>query len=353
MDNPLHNTAYDPRNNVAYNQPNSMEYDTHSLPYNPLSPRPSPSTDSPSTSYSSSTLFPSTPGPEERTQHTMWQAQKRAQEHTQEHTQEPTPESAQNPTQNPPQEDGAITPEHSLGCYSDYTSTSDPSDTSYSPPFSPIEPCLEYEPNANYYPSEYSEDSDPEDVEYSPPAEDPREPGLEYATSCPSSSESDEEGDELASRGRKRKRAQIRQKHIQEMREIMDNYGPQRDNVGGLVQDGAAMALDGTLKGSLVALCVQELRQKQEDIEKTLETPRWKSMLQNFLVLVAIFVCAVATVWVINEVNYRGGIPYVKLFRGPQTGNIAILVKWRNSAMAYGFCLTKENCGFRWVEKPA
>ncbi|KAL5349123.1 hypothetical protein ACLOAV_005411 [Pseudogymnoascus australis] len=274
MDNLLHNTAYDPRNNVAYNQPNSMGYDTHTLPYNPLSLRPSPSTDSPSTSDSSSTLFPSTLGPEERTQHAI------------------------------------------LGCYSDYTSTSDPSDTSYSRPFSPIEPCLEYEPNTNYYPSEYSEDSDPEDVEYSPPAEDPLEPGLDYATSCPSSSESDEEEDELASRGRKRKRAQIRQKHIQEMREIMENYGPQRYNLGGLVQDEAAMALGRTLKESLVALRVQELRQKQEDIEKTLETPRWKSMLQKLLVLVAIFVCAVATVWVINEVNYRGGIPYVKLFRG-------------------------------------
>ncbi|OBT68653.1 hypothetical protein VE03_01728 [Pseudogymnoascus sp. 23342-1-I1] len=199
-----------PLDDMAYNPNNNVEYNTHTLQYNPLSPRPSPPTDGPSTSYSSTTASASSLPRHEREESGPSSTKGHIQEHTRESGPWPTDEPSQEPTQNPTQEDGARTPTHSLACYSDYTSASSPSDTSYSPPpLSPLEPSLEYEPYAYDYPSEYSEDTDPEDVEYAPSPSSPREPGLEYATSCPSSSGSDEEEEEeeIASRGRARKRA--------------------------------------------------------------------------------------------------------------------------------------------------
>ncbi|KFY81498.1 hypothetical protein V500_11350, partial [Pseudogymnoascus sp. VKM F-4518 (FW-2643)] len=220
------------------------------------------------------------------------------------------------------------------------------------PPHPPTEPCLEYKAYADDYPSEYSSDTDPEDVEYAPPREEPLEPGLEYATSCATESEEDEE-DEMASRGRARRRAEIRKKHIMEVKEIMENYDAERDGIRrSVIEDSTAKALDRSLKESLVALRVQELKKVQEENEKKKKTPAWKRMVYEFLVLLVVLVAACAVVWVVNEVNYRGGLPYVTMFRGQKTGNIAVLVKWRDTAMTFGSCVTKEKCRCGFVERP-
>lgn len=279
--------AYDP---PSYNRLNSTAFDPPNLEYNPLNSRtydrdrdcvPSPS-NRPTDHWTSATLPSSLSSP-------------------------PSDEESLSP-QSPPRE--------GLGCYPAYDSDSDPSDASYSPPKSPTEPCLEYEAYANDYPSEYSSDTDPEDVEYAPPREDPLEPGLEYATSCPTESESDEE-DEMAGRGRARRRAQIRFKHIQEVEDIMENYDAERDGIRrSAIEDSTAKALDRSLKISLVALRAQELKKIQEDNENRKKTPRWKSMVYKFLVLVVVFVAACAVVWVVNEVHYRRGLPYIKFVRG-------------------------------------
>lgn len=284
--------AYNP-SNMSYDPLISTAYDPHNMEYSPLNSRthdrdrdyvPSPSNHP--TDHPTSTPLPSSPS-----------------------SPHPPSDSESLSPQSPPRE--------GLGYYSDYSSDSDPSDTSYSPPPQPpTEPCLEYKAYADDYPSEYSEDTDPEDVEYAPPREEPLEPGLEYATSCATESESDEE-DEMASRGRARRRAEIRKKHIQEVKEIMENYDADGDGIRrSAIENSTAKLLDNSLKVSLVALRAQELKKIREDNENRKKTPRWKSMVHKFLVLVVVFVAAFAAVWVVNEVNYRGGLPYVKMFRG-------------------------------------
>jgi hypothetical protein len=174
-------------------------------------------------------------------------------------------------------------------------------------------PELEDQSYAQYSPFS---DSEASDTEYTPePTEltGPTEPGLEYDTSFSSEeedeeeddddeeddeeSESESEVDEMANRGRPRKRA----------------GSPRR----GVREEPAAKVLERSLKESLVvALRVQELKKVAADNEKKRETPRWLSFMKKFLVLLLLFVAAFATVWVVNEVHYRGGLPYVKLFRG-------------------------------------
>ncbi|KFY86668.1 hypothetical protein V498_07425 [Pseudogymnoascus sp. VKM F-4517 (FW-2822)] len=148
------------------------------------------------------------------------------------------------------------------------------------------------------------------------------------------------------------------------MREIMENYGPQRDNVGGLVQDDAAMALDRTLKESVVALHVEGIARGTVCPGAEAEAGGYRedardAPLEKHASEIPGSGCDICLCSCNGQGDQRGKLPWRNPVRkavqrnSPQTGNIAILVKWRNSAMAYGFCLTKENCGFRWVEKPA
>ncbi|KFY24040.1 hypothetical protein V493_05487 [Pseudogymnoascus sp. VKM F-4281 (FW-2241)] len=272
---------------MAYNQPDSMEYKKPTQSYNPLSPPPNTPTNTPSTGYSCATL-PSSSAPSP---------------------------SHEEPTQKPTQED-IDTPAVGLECYSEYDADSDPEDTEYHPPpTSPFEPSLEYQEFAHDYPSKYDEDTDTEDTEFTPTSTR-SEPSLEYATSCPSESDSGSESeDELASRGRPRKREYIWLGNFQEVKEVKGHAEPEGGQ-GVKAEEPTSAALESSLKESLVALGVRELRKVAEDNEKKRETPRWRNLLHNFVVLVVVFLCAVATVWVINEVHYRSGLPHVNILRG-------------------------------------
>ncbi|KFY17822.1 hypothetical protein V492_00351 [Pseudogymnoascus sp. VKM F-4246] len=168
------------------------------------------------------------------------------------------------------------------GYHSDYTSTSDAEDVTYSPPpLSPLEPALEYEAYVADYPSEYEEDTDPEDDAYAPPATSPTEPRLE-----------------------ERKRAVFPQ-------EVKTVTQTQIHDAKGHAQSAQATkeAVETSVRDSLVALGVRGLNRPQR------KTGSGGSVVKNVLFVIALFVAAVATVWVINEVHYRRGLPYIKLVR--------------------------------------
>ncbi|OBT77490.1 hypothetical protein VF21_05204 [Pseudogymnoascus sp. 05NY08] len=256
--------------------------------------------------------------------------------------QEPTQEPTHEPTQQPTQQ-GANPPSPNQRSYS---SSHSPSNTTYSAPSSPSMPELEDQSYAHYSPfsdndNDNDNDSESSDTEYTPSPTEPTEPGLEYDSSFPSSSssasdsasDSESEVDEMASRGRSRsrpsmreenereaaKRALIRERNEREAR-LRVAERALREEVMAKVMSKTAVTveegLDRSLKESLVALRVQELKKAVEENEKKRETPRWIRFLKKLLILILLFATAFATVWVVNEVHYRGGLPYVKLFRG-------------------------------------
>ncbi|OBT90366.1 hypothetical protein VE02_00698 [Pseudogymnoascus sp. 03VT05] len=263
---------------------------------------------------------------------------------------EPTQEPPQEPIQEPIQQQHATPPSPNQR-----SSSSSASDTTYSAS-SPSMPELEDQSYAQYVPfsdndDDNDNDSESSDTEYTPSPTAPTEPGLEYDSSFASSSsskydsgsESDE--DELAKRGRSRersrerlrewsmerafikeenlkeakKRAFIRERNEREARLRVAEKALREEvmaKVMGKTAVSADEGLDRSLKESLVALRVQELKKVAEDDEKKRATPRWISFLKIFLIFILLFVAAFAAVWVVNEVHYRGELPYVKLFRG-------------------------------------
>ncbi|KFY76915.1 hypothetical protein V499_03606 [Pseudogymnoascus sp. VKM F-103] len=219
-------------------------------------------------------------------------------------------------------------------------------------------PDLEDVPRAQYQPFSEGEDTEAEDTEYAPSQSERVEPGLEYDTSCVCSddeedeeedggededdeddedededeeSEDEETEDEMSTRGRPTKRASTKGRHARD--------------------DSTSTVLARSLKESLVALRVQELKKAAQDNEKNRPPPLWKTISKQFLILLILSVAAFTTVWVVNEVHYRGGLPYVKLFRGQETGNLAVLVKWGDSTLGLGSCVHKGNCGCYTVER--
>ncbi|KFX99421.1 hypothetical protein O988_03861 [Pseudogymnoascus sp. VKM F-3808] len=273
--------SYNPVNDRAPNLPNPLvpppdhlserSYHPLTLPYNPLTNRPyaqpantprnpfSPPLNPPSsyTASASATLSFSSPSPNNR-------------------------------------------PGEGLGYYSDYSSASDPSDNDYSPPpLSPVEPDLEYEDHGEHYFSSCSESSSDSDDEYDGEGESAEEYDTAYSDSERVADLEDE------------KRADIRERGKQEAREGCDEHASRRR-----MTSAAAEGIDKTLKESLAALRVQELKKIAEDNEKKKETPLWKSFMTKFIMAVLLFVAAFATVWVVNEVHYRQGLPFIKFVRG-------------------------------------
>ncbi|KFZ09950.1 hypothetical protein V501_05411 [Pseudogymnoascus sp. VKM F-4519 (FW-2642)] len=271
---------YEPPNNSPYGEPVDMAY-PRSMFMGDMFPSPPRHRDTPSSSYSSATLSSSPYN---------------------ESTQEPAQESTHTPT-------GPST--SSPGHYSS-------SGRTYSAPSSPGMPDLEDVPGAQYQPFSEGEDTEAEDTEYTPSQSERVEPGLEYDTSCVCSEdeegededdEDDEEDedddeeddeddteDEMSTRGRPTKRAGTKGRHARD--------------------DSTSTVLARSLKESLVALRVQELKKVAHDNEKTRSPPLWKTISKQFLILLLLFAAAFTTVWVVNEVHYRGGLPYIKLFRG-------------------------------------
>jgi hypothetical protein len=66
---------------------------------------------------------------------------------------------------------------------------------------------------------------------------------------------------------------------------------------------------------SLAQLQVQELKRAREEREENGKARGWGFYVQRLLVLVLVFICAFAAVWVVNEVNYRGGLPTIRFIR--------------------------------------
>ncbi|KFY45231.1 hypothetical protein V494_01049 [Pseudogymnoascus sp. VKM F-4513 (FW-928)] len=277
------NTAYDrlttptnpPPGSASYERP-TQSYDRPNLPYNPLSPpsrQQQPNAPSERFLYHESDFKLDSP---------------------------PTAASLINAA------DPEVDTQTDAGYHSDFTSTSDTEDVTYSPPpLSPLEPALEYEAYVADYPSKYEEDTDPEDDAYAPPATSPTEPRLEYATSVSDSHFSSSEDDEDVSRGRERKRAVFPE-------EVKTVTQTQIHDTNGHAQSAQATneAVEKSARDSLVALGVRGLNHPQR------KTGRGGSVVKNVLFVIALFVAAVATVWVINEVHYRRGLPYIKVVRG-------------------------------------
>ncbi|OBT44076.1 hypothetical protein VE00_04510 [Pseudogymnoascus sp. WSF 3629] len=309
--------SYNPHNDMGYDL---LPYDHPNNPYSESNMRsrfarnynPSPSPpryrDTPSTGYSSGTLSSSSRPSGTYKEPSQEPSQEPSRGPSQGRFHQPTQEPTHSPFRSPTQQQRAPPPSPTQRPSSPSSSSFD-TETTYSSASSPSMPELEDQSYAQYSPFS---DSEASDTEYTPEPTEPTEPGLEYDTSFSSEeedeeeddddeeddeeSESESEVDEMANRGRPRKRA----------------GSPRR----GVREEPAAKVLERSLKESLVALRVQELKKAAADNEKKRETPRWLSFMKKFLVLLLLFVAAFATVWVVNEVHYRGGLPYLKLFRG-------------------------------------